>query len=311
MEKYLKESESLNIPETLEQTFFKDPMLTTDLTATMMLKSKGMIDKTDIKILKFIYSTKFSTQSQVERFGQYIGVDESEMNGRLSILFNNTLINKFGFVDEENYRGVLPSDIKIFYCLHSGGKQILDNLSGEEFIDWQAGFMLQHPKNIQKTVLSAELYLQLYTSKAPLIYHERRPYYTIKDRSFYAGEVFCMSLNGVSQYIVVDELLMSDELNMTKNKLRNYESVFSTNIWKRYYKDIENSDNIPVLIFITDNDDSAKKIAGTIKDFFRFPNGFLISTKERLTRGITSKGSFLRYDKDADTLTACCLDFLV
>ena len=49
--RYLKEENTLEIPEEFEQSFFKDPFLVTDLTATMMLKSKGIIDNTDIKIL--------------------------------------------------------------------------------------------------------------------------------------------------------------------------------------------------------------------------------------------------------------------
>ena len=43
--RYIKEENSINIPEDFEQTFFKDPFVTTDLTATVMLKSKGIIEE--------------------------------------------------------------------------------------------------------------------------------------------------------------------------------------------------------------------------------------------------------------------------
>ena len=93
MKYFPKNENAFNVPEDYEQAFFKDPMLTTDLTASIMLKTKGIIDKTDIRILKYIYETKFCTGDQLMRFCKYKGIEEDEVEARLNIMFTNTLIN--------------------------------------------------------------------------------------------------------------------------------------------------------------------------------------------------------------------------
>ena len=138
---YLKEQNTFDIPESFEQAFFRDPMLVTDLTQVMMLKQRGIIDKTDIKLLELIYELKFCTVQQIGAYADMIGMEKDELDARLAVLFSNTIINKFGLVDEEKYKGVLPGDIKVFYCLHTGGKQLLDAYSGEDYIDWVPGYV--------------------------------------------------------------------------------------------------------------------------------------------------------------------------
>lgn len=301
--RYLKEEDTLSIPEDFEQAFFKDPFVTTDLTASVMLKAKGIIDKTDINILRYIFETKFCTGKQMAAWAAYEGMEEDELCDRLEILFANTLINKFGFVDEDNYRGPLPADIKVFYCLHDGGKHILDNYSGEEFIDWQAGYNTTHAKNVLKSLISAELYTQLYTSPSSrLIFHVRRPLFFIKMDRFWGGDTYCISKNDETHYYICDTFLSSDRTNMVRNKLRNYESVFSTNIWKSTYRDCGTQ---PHLIFITDNDEAAGILAGEVAQTKL--TGYLITTKERLLTGITTPGSFLTLNKERNTLDLTAL----
>ncbi|MBR5178525.1 MAG: hypothetical protein IKW90_06970 [Lachnospiraceae bacterium] len=306
MKYFPKNENAFNVPEDYEQAFFKDPMLTTDLTASIMLKTKGIIDKTDIRILKYIYETKFCTGDQLMRFCKYKGIEEDEVEARLNIMFTNTLINKFGFVEEENYRGSLPDDIQIYYCLHDGGKHLLDNFSGEDFIDWQAGYVVCHVKNVVKTLIGAEFYTQFYTAETPLVYHTKRPTYSIKSDRFTGGDVYSMSKDGVPYYYAVDTFLSSDRTNMVRNKLRGYESVFNTQIWKRYYVD---GGQPPILIFVTDNDKSAAALTKEISSQFRFGNGFLISTKDRLLTGLTKSGSLLIYNSEKNSLEPANLNF--
>ena len=301
--RYIKEENSINIPEDFEQTFFKDPFVTTDLTATVMLKSKGIIDKTDIKIINYIYETKFCTKDQIKKWAKYEGMDEGELFDRLDVLFTNTIINKFGFVDQENYKGKLPPDIKIFYCLHDGGKNLLDNFSGEDFIDWQAGYNVTHPKNVLKSLISAELYTQFYTSSSTLVFHARRPLFKIKMDRFYGGDTYCITRGDETHYYICDTFLSSDRTNMVRNKLRNYESVFSTQIWKGTYKD---TGTTPHLIFITDDDNAAGILAGEVAQFKI--NDFLITTKDRLLTGINTQGSFLTLNRTKNSLDLTSLN---
>ena len=295
--KYLPEENTLNIPEDFEQAFYKDPFLTTDLTATVMLKTKGIIDKTDIKIIYYIYDTKFCTKGQLVRWANYVGIEEDELWDRLDVMLKNTIINKFGLVDEEKYKGALPDDAKMFFCLHDGGKNLLDNFSGEDFIDWQAGYNVTHPKNVLKSLISAELYTQFFTSESPLLFHERRPLYTLKMDRFFGGDVFSVLKNGETHYYVCDIFLSSDKTNTVRNKLRNYENVFCSQIWKRYYKACGFN---PHLIFITDDDAAAAVLASEVSNF-RF-NDFLISTKDRVLSGVNTQGSFLKLNKDMNQL---------
>lgn len=301
--RYLKEENTLEIPEGFEQSFFKDPFLVTDLTATMMLKSKGIIDNTDIKILEYLYEVKFCTKEQIRRWAKYEGLEDDDLFSRLNTMFINTIINKFGFVDEENYKGKLPPDIKVFYCLHDGGKHLLDQYSGEDWIDWQAGYVTTHSKNVLKSLISAELYTQLYTSSLPLVFHNRRPLFIIKIDRFWGGDVFCIKRGEETHYYVCDTFLSSDRTNMVRSKLRNYESVFTTNIWKSNFKDCGTT---PHLIFITDDDNSAGALAGEIAPF-KFQD-FLITTKDRILTGINTEGSFLSFNREKNTLDLTALN---
>ena len=306
--KFLVEENTLTIPEDFEQTFCKDPFIQTDLTQVLMLKQRGIIDKLDIKILEFIYEMKFLTRQQMERFAEYEGIEKDDLEARLSVMFSNSIINKFGFVDEEHYRGNLPADMKIFYCLHTGGKQLLDAFGTDDYIDWVAGYNISSAKSVGKTLIGAELYLQFYTANAPFVSHTRRPYYTIKDRAFCGGEEFCLKVNNTPTYFISEVFSASDKQNIVKDKLRNYESVFSTKGWMKYYKDGE---EIPTLLFITDNDGTASSLAGLINEFYRFSGPYLLSTRERLLSGITEEGSFLRHDKDENRLKKTCLEKLL
>ena len=294
-----EEKDSLEIPENFEQAFFRNPFLTTDLSRTVALKTKGLIDNTDIKILSYIYETKFCTKSQLKRFADYSGIEEDDLNARLEVMFSNTIINKFGFVDEENYKGKLPDDIKVFYCLHDGGKHLLDNFSGEDYINWEAGMVVCHSKIVTKTLISSELYTQFLLASSPLVFHTRRPLYTIKSDRFWGGDDYCLSKGETPYYYICDTFLASEKANTVRNKLRSYESVFSSQIWKRYYVD---GGQAPVLIFVTDDDTSAGALAGQIKTYFRFPNGYLITTKSRLLSGVNTPGAFLYYNKEQDCL---------
>lgn len=306
--RYLKEENTLNIPEDFEQAFCKDPALNTDLTQIMLLKHRGIIDKTDIKILEFVYEMKFVTVQQMERFAAFEGVEKDDLEARLSVMYSNSIINKFGFVEEEKYRGKLPADIKLFYCLHTGGKQLLDNFGADDYYDWVVGYNITSPKGVSKTIIASELYLQLYTSNVPFVSHTRRPSYTIKEKSFCGGEEFCMMVNNTPTYYISEVFFASDKQNIVKQKLRNYEGVFSSKGWMRYYKD---GNEVPTLLFITEDDDTASQLAGLINEFYRFTGTYLLTTKERILQGITTEGSFLYHDRDINKLKATCLEKLL
>lgn len=305
---YLKEQNTFDIPESFEQAFFRDPMLVTDLTQVMMLKQRGVIDKTDIKILELIYELKFSTIQQLETYANMIGMEKDELDARLAVLFSNTIINKFGLVDEEKYKGALPGDIKVFYCLHTGGKQLLDAYSGEDYIDWVPGYVFSGAKGVIKIILAGELYLQFIKSNKEFISHVRKPHYNLKNAEFFGGDEFCLKINNKPTYFISDIFLASDKNNVVKQKLRNYETVFASKGWKRYYLDGE---KIPTLLFITENDGVASSLAGTISEFYHFPGPCLFSTKDRLLRGITTEGSFFYHDRVENKLRKTCLEALV
>lgn len=305
---YLREKNTYDIPEHFEQAFFRDPMLVTDLTQVMMLKQRGVIDKKDIKLLEYIYELKFSTIQQLERLADFLEMDRDELGARLEVLFTNTIINKFGLVEEERYKGALPDDIKVFYCLHTGGKQLLDAFSGEDYIDWVPGYVFAGAKGVVKTVVAGELYIQFLMSDRELISHVRKPHYSLKNADFFGGDEFCIKINNRPCYFIGDVFCASDKNNVVKQKLRNYETVFASKGWKRYYID---GKEIPTLLFIADNDEVAGYLAGTIKDFYRFPGQCLISTKERLLMGVKREGSFMYYDKDINKLRGTCIEALI
>lgn len=302
--KYLKEDNTLNIPEEFEQVFFKDPALVTDQTQVLLLKQKGIIDGKDIKILEYIYEMKFPTQNQMERLAEYMGIEMDDFFARLSIMFSNGLINKFSFVDEERYRGKLPEDTKVFYCLHTGGETLLNSFVEEGFVDWVPGYNITSAKSVAKTVIASELFLQLLLGDVPLVSHSRRPRYTIKERIFTGGDEFCLKGEDIPHYFISEIFFASDKQNIVRQKLSNYEGLFSTKGWMRYYKDGE---KVPVLIFVTEDDETASSLAGLIAEFYRFTGKYLFTTKERVLLGVNEEGGFLYHDKDENRLRKTCL----
>lgn len=306
---YLKETNTLNIPEDYNQSFCKDPMIVTDLTQVMMLQNRGVIDKTDIKILEFIYEMKFVTKQQMDVFAEHIGLEKDDINARLTVMYANTIINKFGFVEEEHYKGKLPEDIKLFYCLHTGGKQLLDAFIVDDYIDWVPGYNITSPKGVMKTLVSGELYLQFLLSSAPLTGHTRSPRYAYKDRVIKGGNDYCLTINDKPTYYISEIFFASDKSSTVKNKLMDYEAFFSNSKgWQKYYKD---GGVVPTLLFITDDDSTASQLAGLINEYYRFNCPYLFSTKDRLLKGITTVGSFFYHNKEENRLMQTCLDKLV
>lgn len=294
--RYIKNTNNyVHIPDNYEQCFIRDNFAPVNRGVLMQIKAKGVIDNDDIKITEFIYRVGFATIEQIERYCDMLGIEEAQ--NRVSALCKYMVLSDFVFTDIENYKGVYPPDIKMFYCLQEGGRYLLEQFSGLTLIEWEQAYNLRCSRNIGKALILTEFYLDFLSIKSDLTFYTRNPFYVFKKNQLKGGATYGVNTSKGTVYTLVDVIRKSETLDGIREKLRRYESLLSTKIWRHYYPDgIET----PTLIIITDTDESALLLAKEIA-IMKIPS-FLVSTDERILKGIGDVGAFLQYNADEETL---------
>lgn len=301
--KYVRNGKNyISVPPTFSQKFRRDNFQITNLTQITAMLFNGVIDKKDIDIVSFLYDVKFATIEQVLRFCDIKAIEEGE--NRIKNLFSCAVINKFAFVEGESYTEgkELPGDAKEYFCMGSGGKQLLQQYSGLDYIDWEPGSNCQCAENVCKALLGAEVYLDMMSLKdVKLLDYERKPYFIYKMGVLVANAVYSFKMkDGTVDYIITDVIKSYSSISDIRQKLRDYDSLLRTNIWRRYWPDAIRQ---PMLFLFTDDDATALALAREINLGTKLKT-FLISTEERLiNRGIAGEGTFLRYEPESDSMT--------
>ena len=294
--KYVKNSENyIRVPENYNQCFIRDNFAPVNKNVVMQMKTSGVIDNDDLKIVEFIYRVGFATLEQLVRFCEIKGIIEPK--SRINSLTRNMIMSDFVFTDIENYKGAYPPDIKPFYCLQEGGRYLLEQYADFSLVEWEQAYNCRSSRNVGKAIILTEIYLDLAISKQNLLFYTRNPFYVFKKYSLKGGATYGFTTNNGSIYALVDIIRQSETLDGIREKLRRYESLLSTKIWKHYYYD---SKETPMFIVVTDNDETALALAREIA-VTKIP-AFLVSTDERLLRGASEMGAFLKYNQDEDVL---------
>lgn len=295
--KFIKNTEDyIKIPDGYEQKFAHEPFASTSLSAMVSYKESGIIENKDIKILDFIYTFSFVTYEQLERFCTQNNINE--LDGRLETLYTSVAINKMFLVDIERYQGPIPSNSKVFYCLADGGRQLLERFGDRNYINWEQGSNLCSSRTIGKNVLDAEIYLRMNEVGKELTNYEKKPLYNFRGTPLSVEGVFRFKNGSGSDYIITDIIRKNERIDEVRDKIRKYESLLCTNIWKKYYPDAIRQ---PLLLIITDNEEEALNYSREITQTTKM-EVFLISTDDRIRMGIDVEGSVMQYDKNDDCL---------
>lgn len=298
---YIKDSKNYTlIPVGYHQKFFHSPQVTTIKPVIVNFITSENINSEDVALVKFLYNVTFATKKQLEMYCSYAGIEY--LQPRLDFMFSNNIINKFGFTDEENYKGELPSDALVVYCLSEGGKQLLEHADDDsDFINWNSSYAIRNSKFIGKCLINTEFYLSMLTvRKLKFNSFEARPVFTIKADTFYALSVYCLRDAKNPFYFIVDSFRSSDNIMLLREKLRKYESFLGTNFWKKFFPD---SSAAPLLFLFADTDDMCKTLSDELK-VLKIKH-VRLSTDERLLRGISDPHAFLKYNPDYDRLDEC------
>lgn len=295
--KYIKNSQEYTVvPDKYEQTFIRDNFAPVNRNIVMMLKQNGTIDNDDIKICEFLYRTGFATIEQIIRFCDFAGIIEPV--NRVKVLCLNMILSDFVLTDDEKYKGKFPPDIKYFYCLQEGGRYLLEHYSDLAFVEWEQSYNCKGSKNVGKAIILTEVYLEMLTTKKDrLMYYTKYPLYIFKKYSLLGGAVYGLSTNEKPIYTALDVFRRYESLDGIREKIKRYESLLSTNIWRHYYPDGKEA---PTLIIVTDNDETALAMARELS-ITKIPS-YLLTTDTRLLKGIMEMGTFLAYNVEEDYL---------
>lgn len=299
--KYIKQSEHyVTVLDGYNQKFINPNFTTISKSAIMELKVNGTIDNDDIKLVEFIFLMRFATIEQLCRYASLKQIEDCKE--RVECLCANSVLNRFVLIDEEQYNGRLPKDIREFFCLQEGGKYLVENYGDVAIVDWKVGDNCTSSKNVGKTILGTEIYLEMLTAPYPLFVFEMRPFFVFIYNTLYGGPVYGFHLpDGTTQYLLVENIRSSDDLLSTKEKLRRYESLVTTKIWKRYYHD---ASECPKILFVSNNDETALELAREVYNSTHI-RGCMYTTDDRVLKGLQSEGSTLAYDEENDYLTPC------
>lgn len=292
---YIKEKNYLRFfKNDCERVFLRPYNIQTNNGAIVNLMENGTLDKQDTKLLEFLYTNKFATLEQLERIGYFYGVES--VKERLSTMFTNSIVNKIGFTDQPDRR--LPSDALILYCLADGGKHILEHYTDRQII-WECSNVCQLPSVIGDCLIYNELYLAfLFNKKVKHVTSEADPKFYLRSEVLTTTANHQFS-NGEDVLYLMSDIIHTDmDVFELRKHLRLIEAVVTTQIWKRFFGD---GANPPIVIFIVENDDSAKFLTKEVYQSSKVRD-FRLTTPERLNGTLGRTGAFMKYDEASETL---------
>jgi len=282
------------------QCFLKPNFATMAKTPVMAMVHDGIVDPEDMKILEYIYTARFSTIEQITRFCNSEDIENA--TSRVELLMSSGLLNAFFMVGSGKAGQYVrkPDDARLFYCLTQGSKYILDEYTDRLFIEWEAGDNIANIKNIESQVVLNEIYLDMKTSKAKMISNEPKPSFNLKEEILRCSAYYGFKdSNDATEYIIFDTIRREDNIDNIRKKIRMWETLLCTQIWRRYFNDTK---KIPMLVFLTDNDELAYTLSQNIATGSKL-SIFLITTFDRtFNKELGATGRFIKHKREEDKL---------
>lgn len=296
-----------NVPSTYKQTFQNKFTNSIDKNKVVTAKDEGDLTDRDIEIVKFLFSCKYATVSQIYRYLELRNLlgeqtSENSIKVRLDKLVQlYRVLNKFMLSSVEEDR--IDSDALHIYCLDLGGALLLHNYTNEplEAIrGWRPRTANIHtPEAIVKDIFVTDVFLKLIDNfGTDLKNFEAYKKMTYEKNLMTATFDFCIEDGGVRKYFIGQVAREEEMLSRFAKEADSLEKIVSTNAWKKYYPD---SQQEPVILFFTTDDRTAHEIGTAISE--RQIKRYRISTFERMQGEFAT--AFMNFDADTEQLQLC------
>lgn len=280
-----------NLKQKFENDFdyrkVKEPIL-------VKMKQKNNISDRDIEVAKFLFKVRFATLNQIHR---YLGADlnRSNLKKRLEKLVSYRVLNQFTLVSPDESR---EEKIKIF-CLDLGGRHLLAKFSTLSTEDWNSTVNMCAAELVGENLLCTEYYVRLMeTCPEKVTNFELYPEFRCGDINIKAHFKCTLTVNDKKINFLGDvnrDYSFPDEF---EKRAKKYESLLTTNAWKKYYR---NELNAPILLVFSSSDELACEAAEIINESTRLDlKKIRFSTDERIKEELGAKGTFLKYEQKSN-----------
>lgn len=285
------------LPDNFEKLFYNVPGIKPSKEKIMNLKEGGAITSDDMDIIEFLFKVGFATHLQVSKYCHIKGI--KKVQRRLNLMFNNAIINKVSFVDDNKQVNKIPEDALIVYCLSDGGKYLIDHYTSLATYNWDSSIIYQSSRNIANKLFSTELYIKvLGNEKSPVSSISSDYYMMYKNVKIIPSFVYRIASQNVPFYLITEVIRADMDILELRNLIHNYESFFATQHYKRFFPDVV---ALPYIVFLTDDDNAALKLCNEVVISSRLTN-VIYTTPERLGRGLDTQGSFLTFNPSTNQL---------
>ena len=261
---YIKKGELYNGGEydKFKQHFFTAIDRIASMPMVMNKVASGIITSEDVDLVKFLYTVGCCTEEQLYHYAALNNIQD--VKSRLDRMIFNLIINKFVCTDE-NRTVSYPADACVFYCMHSGGQILLEQMADEiRVVDWNSGKCVMGARKLIKTCAIAEISLRVLCTTG--VRTEVTPYPSAVLFDKRTKEVRHMSSLASYRYVFpdgTDDILLLDALFTynhrydVKQAIDTYVSFLTTGHWKKFYGKMEEA---PKLLILVEDVENAEKI---------------------------------------------------
>ena len=308
---YVKKGEAFskeNLNTQFEQVFSEKTGRAVSMSAIMEAVGNGEIDGTDIVILEYIYNAVFCIKKQLLDFCSTKNIPNIE--NRIQKLLDFVAINKFILTDNKKFAGAFPSDAEVFYCLHTGGWKILQEMK-DMYVDWYPGRQVTGSRRIIRYCLTADILSKVMsingnvrTEITPNLIFQVGSHTRKEVRDVYIpSTIRYVYPDGSDEFLIIETFISSAKKVDNERLCRDYSFFLNTNTWKKY---LGNCPISPTMLFVVDSVETANEL------FSKF--SFISNNKDTKLMFLTFEDlingrnevpyyDFYMYNKETDTLT--------
>lgn len=260
------------------------------------LKVDNKIFSYDIAIAQFLFDVRFATLGQInEFFNKWLAKNsdvksnfEIDVNrkSRLYRLEDYRIVNSFLISDDEKAVFEENEDYLKIYVLDLGGKGLIVNFTDCNYWDWKYTDNIRDPKQVVKDLAITDFYLKLMDTN--MMYFTKNVYIYQGKNSFVPGfKTTVKAPTGRDNCFYGDVFLKDENTDVLMDKCVKYESMLSTNTWKKY------SEEEPILLFLVEDLETAMRVC-EIADKYLIKNYRLITFEDLKNNNLVN--GFYKYN---------------
>ncbi len=293
----------------LAQNFTNKPTLLVEEKNIIKLRNERQISDDNMKIVKFLFNYRFGTAEMLYRYLNNETVSGADFIKELNRLTRLRIINSFALMDTTGMgagvKAEIPKDAMLIYCLDIGGRILMEHFHNADTTAWYTTENMRGVEKIEKDLVSNVFFLRLLMDcnfeANPMNYYQTNPQFSLGKMKVIPSFEMRIMLGDTPKYYL-GEIVRNYEFPVAfRDHFAKLDSVLSTNAWKKHFYDQE---KVPTILFVCENDAHALEVAKQINSFgsLDVDTGFRLTTDERLSRGLGTKGAFLAYDANLNAL---------